>query len=170
MRKKYRLYCYHSIFWGLSRVISRNLIEGLGAGAACITSVVGFKFRAEIFSWIPAGMERTEPASIFVCWHADATGVSTVLRFMGVSRRILAVFEERLIRGIDESLYQISMLSFERIDLEHVDIQGSEIPMIPGAFKFIKEKTSMILVGLHSRGVGGGPLKVLTSMDWSLGR
>jgi FkbM family methyltransferase len=56
----------------------------------------------------------------------------------------------------------------ERIDLLHIDIQGSEVSVVSGSIKALQDKVAYLLIGTHSRSIEGLLLDLLMQAGWML--
>lgn len=80
--------------------------------------------------------------------------------------------EKALQSGGYEALPMITLAELAaphaRIDLLHVDIQGSEVEFIRGSLPTLSEKVSYVVVGTHSRQIEGQLFDILLSAGWYL--
>ncbi|RUO99216.1 hypothetical protein [Hyphomicrobium sp.] len=58
--------------------------------------------------------------------------------------------------------------SHERYDLVHVDIQGSELSVIPASLDCLNAKVQRLVIGTHSRKIEGDLLTSLSAVGWIL--
>ena len=59
--------------------------------------------------------------------------------------------------------------SIKRLDLLHIDIQGSEIDLVEGSLDFLTENVAYLVIGTHSRVIEGKLIQLLgSSSAWSL--
>lgn len=55
-----------------------------------------------------------------------------------------------------------------RVDLLHIDIQGSEAELIRDTLPLLKEKVAYMVIGTHAREIEGAIFAVLRSAGWVL--
>lgn len=96
----------------------------------------------------------------------------------GVSYGLQPIFdapqEERRIAVASGNFSEIPMISLSsmigegRLDLLHIDIQGSEAELIHSCRKILKERVAYIVVGAHSREIEGRIFEDLLADGWRL--
>ena len=129
---------------GLSSVISPDIQIDL------INAAVSQKER---FLYFPELMENHED------WGAAASCGASSFDYRGVqvkSKRIPALPINKLLS------------SYKKIDLLHIDIQGSEFGVIKCGMKALNQKARVMVVGTHSRKIEGDLIEMLFNNKWYL--
>lgn len=56
----------------------------------------------------------------------------------------------------------------QRIDLLHIDIQGSETDLVAGSLKTLEKKVAYLVIGTHSRTIDGDLVRLLSGNNFRL--